>query len=409
MKYMKENRWLLGICLATAMLVGVAWFSSAKAADLGGDCCADLEERIAELEATTATRHRPGVSVLVYGRVSEAIVWTDDDDGEGDWSVGSNSNAPGHLGIKGVAKVSPGVTAKYVLEIGINGYEEGLAGYGHFEGDTHGIYLRRSYLALDSAAMGTLTIGKASQATDSISQIDLSNSKVASTPLTFRPLLGDGIGEVTEIFDGTRANVIRYDSPNLNGFWLSGSVAAANTDLAGTTDGNVWDVSARYFKELGDWRVGAGVGYRRGIWIEDDAIFGVPISLAVEDEPTVYSGSASVLHTKSGLFGNASYGNMEAFGVDVTGYAFKVGIEMPGTTSESSGKGMDMATGLGSTTFYVEYGKWDISDLTTSDLDYWGAGLVQGFGPMDVYISGRQYDLFGSDVLAVMGGMSMEF
>ena len=29
---------------------------SAQAADLGGDCCGDLEERIAELEATTARK-----------------------------------------------------------------------------------------------------------------------------------------------------------------------------------------------------------------------------------------------------------------------------------------------------------------------------------------------------------------
>jgi hypothetical protein len=30
--------------------------TGAQAADLGGDCCADLEERIAELEATTARK-----------------------------------------------------------------------------------------------------------------------------------------------------------------------------------------------------------------------------------------------------------------------------------------------------------------------------------------------------------------
>jgi hypothetical protein len=36
--------------------VGVVFAAAlpARAADLGGDCCADLEERIAELEATTA-------------------------------------------------------------------------------------------------------------------------------------------------------------------------------------------------------------------------------------------------------------------------------------------------------------------------------------------------------------------
>ncbi|WP_334148124.1 hypothetical protein [Hyphomicrobium sp.] len=40
------------------------------AADLGGDCCADLEERIAELEATTARKGNRKVSLEVYGHVN---------------------------------------------------------------------------------------------------------------------------------------------------------------------------------------------------------------------------------------------------------------------------------------------------------------------------------------------------
>ncbi|RTL61093.1 MAG: porin, partial [Hyphomicrobiales bacterium] len=40
--------------LAMASAVGILLsLGSAKAADLGGNCCADLEERVAELEATT--------------------------------------------------------------------------------------------------------------------------------------------------------------------------------------------------------------------------------------------------------------------------------------------------------------------------------------------------------------------
>ena len=46
---------------------------SAKAADLGGDCCADLEERVAELEATTARKGNRKVSLTVSGWVNEAI------------------------------------------------------------------------------------------------------------------------------------------------------------------------------------------------------------------------------------------------------------------------------------------------------------------------------------------------
>jgi hypothetical protein len=39
---------------------------TARAADLGGDCCADLEQRVAELEAATV-RKAGKVSVTVSG------------------------------------------------------------------------------------------------------------------------------------------------------------------------------------------------------------------------------------------------------------------------------------------------------------------------------------------------------
>jgi hypothetical protein len=47
--------------LALAVIVGAVGAvvfaqKPAKAADLGGDCCADLEDRVAELEATTVRK-----------------------------------------------------------------------------------------------------------------------------------------------------------------------------------------------------------------------------------------------------------------------------------------------------------------------------------------------------------------
>jgi hypothetical protein len=49
--------------------VGAVVFAQkpAKAADLGGDCCADLEDRVAELEATTVRMGNKKVSVQIYG------------------------------------------------------------------------------------------------------------------------------------------------------------------------------------------------------------------------------------------------------------------------------------------------------------------------------------------------------
>jgi len=46
----------------------------AYAADLGGNCCADFEERVAELEATTARKGKRRVSVEVSGQINVAFI-----------------------------------------------------------------------------------------------------------------------------------------------------------------------------------------------------------------------------------------------------------------------------------------------------------------------------------------------
>ena len=60
--------------VAAGLLVGGLATSSASAADLGGNCCADLEERIAELEATTARKGNRKVSLTVSGWVAEQVM-----------------------------------------------------------------------------------------------------------------------------------------------------------------------------------------------------------------------------------------------------------------------------------------------------------------------------------------------
>src|SRR4030042_1840277 len=55
--------------VAAGLLAGGLSAGSASAADLGGNCCADLEERIAELEATTARKGNRKVSLTISGWV----------------------------------------------------------------------------------------------------------------------------------------------------------------------------------------------------------------------------------------------------------------------------------------------------------------------------------------------------
>ena len=66
---------MIGGLRGTASLMAIAALSCmmgaqpAKAADLGGDCCADLEERVAELEATTVRKGNKKVTVQVLSLI----------------------------------------------------------------------------------------------------------------------------------------------------------------------------------------------------------------------------------------------------------------------------------------------------------------------------------------------------
>ena len=70
----------IAIAAALGMTLGGFAMSAtpAKAADLGGDCCADLEERVAELEATTVRKGNKKVSVTLSGWVIKSMNWWDD-------------------------------------------------------------------------------------------------------------------------------------------------------------------------------------------------------------------------------------------------------------------------------------------------------------------------------------------
>src|SRR5882757_3226901 len=73
-----SNTSRLALIAATGLFVGGLAMPSAKAADLGGDCCADLEERVAELEATSARKGNRKMGLTISGQVNRAIVWFND-------------------------------------------------------------------------------------------------------------------------------------------------------------------------------------------------------------------------------------------------------------------------------------------------------------------------------------------
>src|SRR5215471_370583 len=90
---------------------GVA-MPSAKAADLGGDCCADLEERVADLEATTARKGNRKVSLVISGQVNRSVMAWDDKTVRGLFSV-DNSVSRSGFQFDGSAKIDRHLTAGF--------------------------------------------------------------------------------------------------------------------------------------------------------------------------------------------------------------------------------------------------------------------------------------------------------
>ena len=109
------------IAIAAALGMTLGGFamsaSPAKAADLGGDCCADLEERVAELEATTVRKGNKKVSVTLSGWVVKLGSWWDDGH-ETNFYVGDkDTTLSSHFQISGSAQISPGWSAGYTIAV----------------------------------------------------------------------------------------------------------------------------------------------------------------------------------------------------------------------------------------------------------------------------------------------------
>src|SRR5262245_30302067 len=107
--------------MSAALLMSAAYGAmsvSAQAADLGGNCCADLEERVAELEATTAKKGNRKVSLTVYGQVSTGVMYFDNG-ARSDTYVMDNQVSNSRFGFRGDAKISPNLSAGFNIEVAV--------------------------------------------------------------------------------------------------------------------------------------------------------------------------------------------------------------------------------------------------------------------------------------------------
>lgn len=374
-------------------LAASAFALPAFAADLGGNCCADLEERIAELEATTARKGNRKVSLVVSGQVSKALLWHDIEGlaGANKLRGVDNANSGSRLRFEGMAKISSALSAGFVYEFGLD-ETRGKLLYDALPAND--LTLRHAAVWLNTAA-GKVTIGHTSSATDGIAEISTANTAVASLLMSLEPMwaysnLPQALNPTG--FDGNRMQLLRYDSPTFAGFtasvaWGGGESTAGLPFPATIFADDVMDAAIRYSGEFAGFRVAAGIGHR----IEKFAL--------IDIESKTTTGSASVMHMPSGLFVNMAAGHQAdgLFG-DMRMAHTQFGIERS-------------LTDLGRTTLFGEYA---VHRLQTANIDsnFWGVGLVQAIdgAAMDLFVSYRKYDIEGFDAASVgMAGMRVRF
>ena len=433
---------------ALVVLLGALVTSNPALAD-AGDCCADLEARIAELESTVARKGNRKLSVEVYGLVNQALLgW--DDGAESNAYLVTNDNQRTRFGFKGKAKIDKNWEAGFKLEIGIRSANSKRVSQIDPKGDDNpddvGFDLRDIYWYLKEKHRGTLIVGLSTAATDKITEINLTqtesfakysdvedtglgmllrssvNGRLTSSGISWRRLLGDSGDQPGE---GERGfDVLKYESPTLHGFWLTASL--------GTKE--FWDVALRYKAEFGDIKFEAGVGYLEVI---DGAELAVCAAAEVDNispdgeivhsnqDCQNYGGSFSILHEKSGLFLNFGTGlkvdnlirdtrRFSGTNVDEDQFfwAAQAGVEKK-------------FNDLGKTTIYGEYYDYDGAGGTRrtvgpsdalnptgtgswaewyTDVNVMGAGIAQGIdkAAMILYLSYRHVE--GDLVLRQING-----
>lgn len=389
-----------------ALVLGAGVFLAAGpalAADLGSDGVADLEERVAELEATTARKGNRKVSLTVSGWINQTVQWWDDG-AESNTYVTTNGSDPSRFRFVGKAKIDKDWSAGYILEIGVasagqaSNNADGLA--------VSGFTLRHSAWFVESKTYGKVTVGQTSGVNDGITELSLAKTVLVDKPITIftpngafklRNSATDAQYNVTwddlayglkGVGEGDRYNLVRYDSPEFAGF-----VASANWG-----EDDFWAVALRYTGELHGFKLAGGISYAE---ITDNTQGFGGTQTVGNDKGTEWGGSASVLHVGTGLFATFAYGEAE------------LAAKAVGAGNDRNYSNWNIQAGiqrkwhpLGATTLYGEYFEGDFGKsrnqatgtalvVNGSDVDVWGLAAIQTIdaAALDLYIAYRHYEV----------------
>ena len=398
------------LALAIAVTIGVG-ASSSRAADPGSACCADLEERIADLEAAGARKGNRKVSLAISGYVAHEITWWHDGRESNVYLHGLGPTQATHVKLNGEAEISPGWSAGYMMRIQfLHDNPFGRSGAAAMDQTSsvfdQGLNLQMSYWYLHSKALGTLSVGKQAPAAKSAAMFtDKSGTQIIdnATFLDGFPQFivrsgGDLVppaltwGQLSFCYsqavplggdcDGLVMNAVRYDTPVLAGF--SASVSWGEDDD--------WQVGARYAGEMSGFKLLLGVGYSES----SDERLAVALPGMSRKASSYFQAGGYAEHVVTGVFVHGAYGREENGGTVLAG-----GVTPPDGTHWYVKAGIRKTwMPLGATILYGDYGQYRDQigpaalalGVTSSDLDRFGFGAVQEIdaASMSVWVKYRE-------------------
>ena len=380
----------------------------ANAADLGGNCCADLEERIAELEATTARKGNRKVSLTITGYVAQELTMWDDGGEKNAYLHGLGPTQATNVRFTGQVQIMPGVTAGYMLRI--QNLEDNAFGRDATTGASFnqnsatfstGPNVQMSYWYVQSKDLGKVSVGRQANAAKSAAmftdqsgtqvfdnytflngfpQFFLRNSTTGALSKVTWGNLGFCYAQAVPLggdCNGLVMNAVRYDSPLFAGFSASASWG----------ENDVWEVATRYTGEMSGFKLLFGAGYSQ---FTDENVTGP--SVTKHKDSNVFQVGGYIQHIASGLFVHAAYGLEDnnktlltngTTALDSDQYYVKAGIRQEWTP-------------LGATIVYGDYAEY-VDQLgpaalkagaTSSTLSRYGGGIAQEIdaAAMTVYL-----------------------
>lgn len=310
-------KWCTG--LASLAVAALAFGGPAQAADLGGDCCADLEERIAELEATTARKGNRKVSLTITGWVSQMVMFWDDGYESNVYVVQDATDLASNVSFTGTAQITSDWSAGYLINVFFEG-TNALAVTQDEDDAGFGITAQRMKWWLESKTYGKLTVGTQSATGDNVAILtDFTGTLFTHNNVTFEGGFmflqqegnngaRTGVNWANTFFychgvnlglgsdcNGLRTDAVRYDTPTFAGFQASVSY---NEDDA-------WETAIKYAGEFGGFKVSTAAGYG---WVNGDSNNGRVLLNGVPLDVEYFQVGATIKHLQSALWIHGTYG-----------------------------------------------------------------------------------------------------